>query len=625
VKLPAFLGGTGDELPIGEQLLGGFQALRAENDQRIGRYRTAEDRYARSRDEGRVSLGDHDDYGRPVGDAPRNRHAIPLNYDHAITQKHSFRIAGRLPDVLVPGNDRSKYERFRSDTIEKLIYGVWRYSDIASQFASGAHHASLLGAACFDVWLDPSNLQIPKVRELHPGTVLVVPGIDDIHDFEAVYRFWPVSIRSLREKYRGVDLPHGGHIDDVRPTEDGGGSTILVELITRDNRVRFAGKTVLSERPHTYGFAPYIIIPNLGPVEELWGFSDHEFYKDAVAYLERLISRQADVAATTANGAMQDLGSGQHPSKVLNIIRKGGIVPGKKDSKGIQPIQPPEFGAWIDSHHAFIRQAINDLGFTPDAAWGTIGASTSGSDRALQLGPQLELTGLKQIHWSGGIKRMNTMILKLIEKYTVEATFRGTATKGYRSSPFTIVVNAAAAEAAQASPSDIDLADIGTDGAPKSLPQTPKELIAGDYCTEVKWNNRLDRDDPQFVLSELNKYAQAAQSLYTTLERLGFADPSEEIELIAAEAEKYPWLRSGMISLIKQQLDAAANTAPAGGSGGGGGQGDISGALASLTGGGGGASGALGFDAQSRALNGSARGVGGKDQGRVPGAPNGGA
>ena len=624
MKLPAWLGGTEDDLPIGEQLLGGFKSLRGESDLRIGRYRTAEARYARSRDEGRVSLGDHDDYGRPDGDAPRNRHAIPLNYDHAITQKHTYRIAGRLPDVLVPGNDRSKYERFRSDTIEKLIYGVWRYSDIDSQFASGAHHGSLLGAACFDVWLDPATgLQIPKVRELHPGTVLVVPGIDDLHDFEAVYRFWSVSIRSLREKYRGVELPHGGHIDDIRPEEGSEGRVTLVELITRNQRIRFAGKTVLSVRDHNYGFAPYIIIPNLGPVEELWGYSDHEFYKDAVAYLERLISRQADVAATTANGAMQDLGSGQHPSKVLNIIRKGGIVPGKKDSKGIQPIQPPEFGAWIDSHHAFIRQAINDLGFTPDAAWGTLGAATSGSDRALQLGAQLELTGLKQIHWSGGIKRMNTMILKLIEKYTQQATFRGTATKGYRSSPFTIVVNAAAAEAQQPlSQSDVDLSDIGPDGAPMALPQTPKELIAGDYCTEVKWNNRLDRDDPQFVLSELNKFSQGIQSAYTTLERLGFADPDEELQLIDKEAKQYPYLRSGMIALVKQQLDQQAGAGQP--SGAGGGQGDLSSALSTVLAGGGGQSGALGFDAQSRALNGSDN-AGGRGPGSVPGAPNGGA
>ena len=89
MKLPAWLGGTEDDLPIGEQLLGGFKSLRGESDLRIGRYRTAEARYARSRDQGAVSLGDHDDYGRPDGDAPRNRHAIPLNYDHAITQQHT--------------------------------------------------------------------------------------------------------------------------------------------------------------------------------------------------------------------------------------------------------------------------------------------------------------------------------------------------------------------------------------------------------------------------------------------------------------------------------------------------------------------------------------------------------
>lgn len=625
MRLPGWLGGTDDETPLGEQLRAGFNALHLENSVRLQRYRDAEARYRRSRDAASTELGDGDDYGRSRNQGTRRRHSIPLNYEHALTQKHAHRIAGRLPDVLVPGNDRSNYERFRSDTIEKLIYGVWRYSDVDTQVSSGAHHASLLGASCYDVWFDFGR-QMPRFRELHPGTVMVVPGIDDPHDFEAVYRFWTVSIRSLRERYKGVPLPFDGNIEDIKPEDDSVGKATLVELVTRNQRIRFCQKTILSEKEHTYGYAPYVVIPNLGPAEEMWGISDWEMYKDVVAYLERLISRQADVAATTANGAMQDFGSGQTPGKLLDILRKGGVIPMRKDSGGLKPVETPQFDSWIESHFEFIRQAINDLGFAPDAAWGTIGAATSGTDRALQLGPQLELTALKQIHWSGGIKRLNTMILKQIEAYTTKATFRGTARKGYRSSPFTIVVNAAAAEAnGPLQEGDLDLSAVGQDGRPVTLPQTPKDLIDGDYCTEIVWNNRLDRDDPQFILGELNKYQQGVQSAYTTLERLGFADPEEELELIAKEAAKYPWLRQGMIALIKNQLDAQNQSAGGGDTGASGGMGDLSGALAALTGGGGAASGALNFDAGTRALNGRSQGGQGRSRPDVPGAPYGGA
>ena len=85
---------------------------------------------------------------------------------------------------------------------------------------------------------------------------------------------------------------------------------------------------------------------------------------------------------------------------------------------------------------------------------------------------------------------------------------------------------------------------------------TLPKLINGDYDTEVVFADHLDVWDPQFVLSELNKFSQGAQSLQTTLERLGTADPVDEMNLIQSEAEAMPWLRQGMIALIEKQLDA---------------------------------------------------------------------
>jgi hypothetical protein len=45
------------------------------------------------------------------------------------------------------------------------------------------------------------------------------------------------------------------------------------------------------------------------------------------------------------------------------------------------------------------------------------------------------------------------------------------------------------------------------------LPRTPKELFDGDYERPLLWNNRIDPDDPSYVLSELNKFQHGAQSL----------------------------------------------------------------------------------------------------------------
>lgn len=603
-----------------DQLQAEYRALREQDASRLARYTDAVEDYERPRDPDRIVTGDTDDYGRSGGTQQRRRHAIPLPYTHAITAKHAFRIAGRLPDILVPAADSTRLERHRADTIEKIVYGAYRYSQAPVQIASGAHHASLLGAACFDVWFNVER-QMPKFRELHPGTVLVVPGVDDLHDFERVYRFWTVSLASLRARYRGRELPGGVSIDDVQPDEVGSDRVTIVEVTGRSARSRFAGNVLLSEYQHDYGFCPYVVIPNLGPVEELWGYSDYEFFKDIAAYFEKLLSRQADVAQGTANGAMQDFGSGQNPKSVIEALRKGGVIPVKKDSGGLKPVETPQFGPWIDAHFNYVRSAINDLGFAPPAAWGTLGASTSGADRALQLGPQLELTGLKQIHWTSGLQRLNSMILKLVEqKTTGKATYRGTQTKGHRATPFTVTLNAAAeAEPLSNADPNADESLNPLTGEPQQLPMTPKDLIDGDYDTCIEWQNRLERDDPQFVLQELNKFQQGAQSLYTTLERLGVADPEDEMRLIEEEAARFPWLRNGMIALLQQQLDAQNQQSDPSQQGG-----DLSASIASMTGGGGGQAGALNFDALSSALNGSANG-GGRSPSSVPGAPNGGA
>ena len=236
--------------------------------------------------------------------------------------------------------------------------------------------------------------------------------------------------------------------------------------------------------------------------------------------------------------------------------------------------------------------------------------------------PQIELTALKQINWSAGLKRLNTMILKLIEQKSIgKSSYTGTKTRGAVQTPFRIVLNAAANE-------DYAITDsngqpvLNPDGTPVQIPLNPKDLIAGNHCTRVVWERRLDRDDPEFVLGELNKYAQAAQSLRTTLEHLGFENPEDEMDLIEAESERFPWVRSGMVELIKQQLSAADQQG--GGGGGASPQGDLSGGLASLMGGGGGASGALNADALNRGLNGSDN-AGGQSAGSPGGAKYGGA
>lgn len=583
-----------------------FESLREENGRRIQNYRDWQSEYESSR-ETDVYLN-VTDYGRKIRADSLERHDIKIPYAHPITQKHAYRVAGRMPDVLCRRRDSSAPERFRADTIEKILGAIYGDSQAQLQFASGAHDASLLGAACFDVYYDFGD-QMPYFRSVHPGGILVIPGIREPHDFKRVYRFWCVSLASFRAEYGDTEFPGGQTVKDVRPDGDNDSVTMILQTDHEASRL-MAGGVLLEEKAHNFGFCPYIVIPNLGPNHRVWGYSDYEFYRHIAAYYEAVLSRQADILRAVANGTLIDEQSGQDPTDVRNAARDGGVIPVRKDGD-IRPLEVPQIPAFADSHVNAIRTALNDLSGTPPAAWGDIGAA-SGSDRALQMMPQVELTALKQINWSAGLERMNAMMLKMIEQKQIgAATFTGVKTRKYAQTAYSITLNAASTES-------LELLDengnqmLDERGEIVTAPQNPKELIAGDYRTSVTFQMRLDRDDPNYVLSELNKFQQGAQSLYTTLTNLGVESPEDEMRLIEREAERFPWLRSGLIAMIKNQLDSQQT------------QGDTAGGLDSLGTDGGGASGAFDFDALSRGLNGSDNG-GGQTADSVPGAQYGGA
>jgi hypothetical protein len=557
-----------------------------------------------------------EDYGRVVKQDAYARHRVQLPFGMALTVKHTYRISGRLPDAVVDRREETAEERYRSDTMEKMWWGILRHSGDTTVFGTGAWHASMLGSACFDVYMDV-NAQMPRVRAIDPAGVLVVRGVDDPHDFQRVYRYWQVSLAEAKATYRGREFQPGIEInvDSMSSTHKVGSVEMatLVEMADRDRTVRFALGTEepsvpLSERNHNLGFVPYVVIPNIGPYDDLWGWSDYEFVRSLVAYIPQLFSREADILRMVANGSVIEKGTGQDPNKVREVMREGGVLPSRRDG-AVEPIQAPEVPQFEAEHARRAMEMMKMLGFAPDGAWGTNGVLTTGAAKALDLQPLLEYTAMKQSNWSAGLARMARYCFQIIEKQQVgTATYRGvrpgtTARQTRAFMPFQVGPELEPLTQ-QAEPNLDPLAgDVEMDGSEESiiLPRTPAELFSGDYSMRFVWQNRIDPDDPSYVLSELNKFAQGAQSLRTTLERLGFQSPEDEMKLIEDEAAKFPWLRQGMIALINAQL--RGNAQGQGGGSPGASQGELAAEASAMTqAAGGGSAGAFGADAGAAGL-----------------------
>lgn len=587
MRLPTF-GGS----PVRDEVarLGAeFESLRQMESARMQRYAQYRAENARVRTNNiDTEVADFTDYRRrrTVSSEP-TRHRIEIPLGMAMTVKHSYRIAGRLPDVVVDRREESAVERYRSDVMEKIVWAIFRESRGETQIASAAWDGSQLGSSCFDLYFDIDK-QIPMFRACDPAGIFCIKGVDDPHDFHRVYKMWDVPLSSVVIDY-GDKLFRDGPVDvqAVTSTHKNGETEMvtLVQMCDRERMVRFAsGSNVpLFEYRHDYGFCPYVIIPNVGPERDIWGWADYEFVRSIALYITALFSREADILRSVSNGAVIEKGTGQNPEMIRQIIGKGGVLSSKREGS-VEPIQAADVPSFEIEHAQRAMEMLKMVGFAPDAAWGAGGAGT-GADRGLQLQPLLELTAMKQTNWQAGLSRLFGMAYQMIEqKMAAPATYRGAKMgQGHRRLPFVFQLGPDQAPLSVGNPA--------FDGSPMGalepelldLPRRPKELFDGDYAVRFIWQNRIDPDDPAYVLSELNKFQQGAQSLTTTLERLGFQSPEDEMKLIEKEAERFPWLRQGQIALIEAQLRAQGQ-ADSQGQGGGGSAPDQAGRLGTATG-----------------------------------------
>lgn len=527
-----------------------FRVLQAADTERLQRMKTYRDEIEAARKDVLVPKDQGGDYGRQTKqDGSKQRHRFHFPFAQALTVKHSFRIAGRLPDAQVDRREESPQERHRSDVMEKIWWGVVRASKGDVRVAAVAHDASGLGAGCLEVYWDAAR-QMPVFRDVDPLGVVIVKGVDDPHDFQRLYRYWEVDAASMIAQYRDrfVDDAKTRAVDFSELKVNPNGKVCIVQMTDKQRTVRFvlgyapnakdkAVDVPLYDTFHNYGFVNYVVIPNLGPERNVWGWADYDFVREVASYIPTMFGREADILRMVAGGAFTISGSKLSPHAASRILAEGGVLPVGKDGK-VEPVQAAQVPAFASEHRASAIQFLQMLGFAPPAAWGD-GNAGSGSDRGLQLGPMLELTMMKQLNFGAGLSRLGAMVFRMVENMTAgQATYSGSVQK--RGAKRGFVMSLAPGE-------------TNDDG----LSNDPSQLIAKDYEIRFSWPSRLDPDDPAFTASELNKFAQGVQSLRTTLERMGHEAPEDEMKLIEQENEDHPWLRQGMLKLLEMQMNAS--------------------------------------------------------------------
>jgi hypothetical protein len=531
-----------------------LQQLRAQDSQRLGRMvglRGLAEQFRRD-----PSGSDQSDYGREyLGTGGGQNHDIRLPYIMATVMKHTHRAGSKVPDVRIERADQSVTEQWRQYALERYLAVCWGNSDGPVQLKDACWDGAMVGSYAFEVEYDIRR-QIGCFYSRDPAGIVVVPDPVTIWPYARVYRSWTTPIAALVASYRGRNVnPFNDEygpvsVEHLVPDEGGTDNArcTIHEVSTADYKLRWCGGVKLLEYDHELGICPWVVGANIGPNRQIWGYGDVELMADAAIYFQSLMSKQADVVGFASRGAYMDTGTGQASAKVVDILKKGGVLPGREGAE-VKPIETAAQPAFIDEHLDMAHRSMLEVGFTTTASWASSdgAAATSGNEGGMRLQPTVELARLKQVNLAWALARVNEIILRIAEKKILPED--GLAYRGNlplpngRTQPFKLKTGGVP---------DDTLPEQFRDIADTSLPTA----IDGNYETSIVFTDRLDMYDPQYALSELSKFTQGAQSLRTTLENLGCQDPDNEIGQIVKEAEQNPWMRQGMIALIKQQLDA---------------------------------------------------------------------
>jgi len=213
----------------------------------------------------------------------------------------------------VDRREETPQERYRSDAMEKMWWSILHESNGETLFSTGGWDGSLLGSSCFEPYFDIKK-QMAVIRTVDPSGVIVVRGLDDPHKFQRVYRFWHAPLETVKAEYRDQtfdDLPC--QINDLESTHKVGNVPMatLVEVKDKVTTTRFAlgantngtkGKsTPLLESRHDLGFVPFVIVPNIGPERDIWGWADYEFYRDLTGYIPAGLSVEEAAALRSSD------------------------------------------------------------------------------------------------------------------------------------------------------------------------------------------------------------------------------------------------------------------------------------------------------------------------------------
>jgi hypothetical protein len=260
---------------------------------------------------------------------------------------------------------------------------------------------------------------------------------------------------------------------------------------------------------------PVVLFPNVIPGDESMPFSDVDDIIELNAYLNQLLSQNAEIIKRYSNPTVLEKQSGQSPQSIRQTIQKaGGVIPIKRDGT-IEYLNWTGTAPDIANQYDRVLELIRDLSGKPATSYGSMLSNQSGTASNMSMQPQVSSTEMKQGLTGRGLIQLNSAALCLTEKY-----LKGKEMTARAFAPARPGTSSWRALEAKFDPAEIE----------------------GWYKNRIKWPSAMRIDDPVFVQNQLamshgDAQNPKAQSQHTTMENLGIEDVERELDQIKQEYE----------------------------------------------------------------------------------------
>jgi hypothetical protein len=476
--------------------------------------------------------------------AVAGRYSLTANYVRPAVRGGVRDLLGRMPGIQAMPRGVDEEARRVAEGSEALLYKCWDENEAHKVFRRVAFNMLLLNRGWIYYWWDP-DCSMVKFRSVSPENVYELRDGEDVAEVVMVSRR---LTRDLREKYPEVSdqiTPDNGQglgsieptastqsgtmaglpeqlwqssSDDPRSRIDGEYTTILDYYNRKGEWLRMTASGVplkAANLGHGTKRVPFIEFANDFHADE--EEPESEIPPDVVElnqYLDRVISRHADIIDKYTNPTIIDEGTGQEPATIRRVVQGDGAVLPIRKGSDIRFLLWEGTFPMIGEQADRIQQLIYDLTGRPGASYGQTLTNQSGVMTNLALSPTVGAASDRQVIFSGGLVILNAEILRLTEKFAPQTklSYQGYKPKGpaHQGMEYFEVEDFKAAD------------------------------IKGWYRNRIKWPAVLRTDDPTYVQTELSKAQATAgdapkQSIYTTLENLGIEDVEAELDRIAEQ------------------------------------------------------------------------------------------